>query len=345
MPKIDKVVEVLASSALISLCMREPFHMMSKRYYTWTCGRMLALVGAVFAIFIGFGPSASAQADTYRLHQDDVVLISLYGDPSMDGETVVGEDGNISVRLLGTVKAEGKTLDELGREIEQRLVAGEYYVKPKVSVSLRALHRPKVAVLGMVNRPGVFEFKQGERVLDALSYAGHTIPDRANIRQAAITRKSSPNESLPLDLNAVFNRGDLSQNYELEDGDTIFVPEDTQNRVFVLGAVQRPGQFPWRENMNVLDAISLAQGERAEAKMSAVSLVRRDAKSNKIYRYKLDIVKLTSDGRLANNIPILPGDLINVPTAKKVNANDIYQYLSVVYLLRNTIFNETFFRP
>ncbi|MEI6512353.1 MAG: polysaccharide biosynthesis/export family protein [bacterium] len=286
-------------------------------------------------------------AETYRLQVDDVVQISLYGDTTLTSQTPVSLDGTISMQLIGSVQAEGRTLAEVARAIEKALKEGQYYIDPKISVTMLQTRKPKVALLGMVNRPGVYDFKPGDRVVDALSQASYIVADRADLRHATITHRDSPNESIPLDLRAVLYHGDLSQNYELQDGDVIFVPEDTQNRVFLLGEVMRPGQYIWQENKTVLDYISIGGDKTPNAKMSSCVLFRKDPKnSNQVLRFKLNLIKITNEGRLEQNIAVLPGDLINVPKATKFDAGNIYTILNTAWLLKNTFFSSnSLFRP
>jgi polysaccharide export outer membrane protein len=53
---------------------------------------------------------------------------------------------------------------------------------------------------------------------------------------------------------------DMSQNVPLQPGDTLFIPEDVSNKIYVVGDVNHPGVFPLKGRLTVLQAIAMAGG-------------------------------------------------------------------------------------
>jgi polysaccharide export outer membrane protein len=84
--------------------------------------------------------------------------------------------------------------------------------------------------------------------------------------------------------------GALSQNLELRDGDTIFVPR--AETVYVFGQVRTPGAYGVQQNMTVLQALSLAGGVSEHGAMGRVRVVRTEKGVKKEMKVKLtDLVR------------------------------------------------------
>ncbi len=79
------------------------------------------------AIWIGVLLFAAIGAPTARsggrvLTTSDVVAIRIVDHPELDTTTRVEPDGTINFPYVGRIKAAGRTEDDLGRAVEQRLV-------------------------------------------------------------------------------------------------------------------------------------------------------------------------------------------------------------------------------
>ena len=114
---------------------------------------------------------ADAGAD-YRIGALDSVSISVFQEPELSTATPIQVDasGDISLPLVGRVRAAGKTGTELSAEIANKL--GErYLVDPQVSVAVAGSVSQKVTVQGEVAEPGVYDIKGPTTLLEALSLA------------------------------------------------------------------------------------------------------------------------------------------------------------------------------
>jgi polysaccharide export outer membrane protein len=210
----------------------------------------------------------------YRLHPEDVIRIVVVGEPEFSvQQALISRDGKISVPSVGEVHAAGLTTTELEQLIARRFRELDVLREPRVSVTIFQFHRPRVSVLGFVQRPGTFEFKEGDRVLDALSLGGGVNPERARLEESWMQRADGT--KINLNLYRLLYEGDLSLNIPIQDGDAIYVPEETQNRYFVGGQVKRPGLYTWRPGLTVLDALSQAAWETERARLSQTFVVRQ----------------------------------------------------------------------
>ncbi|HJT44111.1 MAG TPA: polysaccharide biosynthesis/export family protein [Rhizomicrobium sp.] len=133
-----------------------------------------ALVGAVVCALLtacaqAIPPLPSAAAGTYRLDTGDTVRVIVYNQQSLSNDFTVGDDGAISVPMVGSVKARGLTVRDLELDLYKRLDDG-ILVKPGISVQL-AQTRP-VFVVGEVSRPGQYAYLSKLSVLGAVAAAG-----------------------------------------------------------------------------------------------------------------------------------------------------------------------------
>jgi polysaccharide export outer membrane protein len=109
----------------------------------------------------------------YQLASGDRVRVIVFGQDSLTNSFSVDGAGNISMPLIGLVKAYGLTTAELEQAIAARLRNG-YIRDPRVSVEVEAF-RP-FFVLGEVQTAGQFPFINGMTVQNAVAIAGGFSP-------------------------------------------------------------------------------------------------------------------------------------------------------------------------
>jgi len=121
-----------------------------------------------------------------------------------------------------------------------------------------------VIVLGEVQRPGYYEFKPGDGVLDAIMLAGGFL-DSADEQQVSLSRQT-PEGALvqQVDFSQLKEDRFLRDDHSLEDGDVIIVPRSSRNAL-VLGEVRNPGYYVFGPDETYLDLIGRAGGFTADA--------------------------------------------------------------------------------
>ena len=116
----------------------------------------------------------------------------------------------------------------------------------------------EVSVLGQVNRPGKYSVASGVRtVLDFLSQAGGVSAAGAD-NIIVMAKRNGTLVKQEIDVDQLYRKGDTSFNFELTDGDSIYVPRTPV--FYIYGEVQRPGAFRLERNMNVAQALSTGGG-------------------------------------------------------------------------------------
>ena len=147
----------------------------------------------------------------YTLGSGDRVRIIVFGQDSITNSYAVDGSGQVSLPLIGFVRADGLTTGELEHAIEARLRNG-FLREPRVAAEVEAF-RP-FFVLGEVTTAGQYPFVNGMTVQKAIAIAGGFTP-RARQTSADITRmvgRESVTGAVP-----------LSQ--PLRPGDTVIVRE------------------------------------------------------------------------------------------------------------------------
>ena len=164
----------------------------------------------------------------YRIGVDDVLKVSVWRNDDLSVTVPVRPDGKISVPLVGDVAAGGRTPEEVGATIEEKLAA--YVRDPKVAVILTELRSheflSRVRVTGAVRKPVSIPFRQGMTVLDAVLEAGG-VNDFAAANRTRLYRKQENGAARAYDveLKALLEKGDLATNFPVQPGDVITVPE------------------------------------------------------------------------------------------------------------------------
>ena len=129
-------------------------------------GRHIGRAIVIAILCLGSG-EALAQ---YRLDSGDVVEVSVFGVQDFKRRTALNLDGDISLPLLGDVRAAGLTLAELRARLKDSLTKSNVMRSPDVTVEL-VEHRP-FYVNGHVVKPGAHPFQPGLTVRHAIAIAG-----------------------------------------------------------------------------------------------------------------------------------------------------------------------------
>jgi polysaccharide export outer membrane protein len=85
-------------------------------------------------------------------------------------------------------------------------------------------------------------------------------------------------------------------------------------QVRVLGEAQKPIALPYQSGMTVLDVMVAVGGLTEFAAGNRAVLIRGEGDQRRSYRLKLN--DLLRKGRIAANVPVLPGDVILIPESR-----------------------------
>jgi polysaccharide biosynthesis/export protein len=173
---------------------------------------------------ISAGKADSAPADQdYVIGPQDLLAINVWHEPEFSRSVPVRPDGKISLPLLGEFNVSGMTTHVLEGQLAKQL---ENYVrKPQVTVMIQEANSHKFYIIGEVAKPGAYPLTDRMTVLNALATAGG-FRDFAKVQHIYLLRPmpDGSRTRLPFDYKAVVGGKGLSQDIELQTGDTVVVP-------------------------------------------------------------------------------------------------------------------------
>ncbi len=132
-------------------------------------------------------PAVATLEEDYKIAPLDTIKVSVFQVPDLSGEFEVDLTGNISMPLLGNVKAVDMTTSELDQRLTQQLGA-KYLQKPDISVGIKSSTRRIVTVDGSVRNPGVFPVNGPVTLMQVIALAKGT-DENANPRRVAVFRQ------------------------------------------------------------------------------------------------------------------------------------------------------------
>jgi polysaccharide export outer membrane protein len=191
---------------------------------------------------------------------------------------------------------------------------------PQLDVRVVAFRGRKIRVTGEVVAPTTVPITDvPQRVQDAVALAHGFGPD-ADWANVVLSRGG---KSYHLDLQALYERGDLSQNWLLEDGDVLHVGDRSRNKVFILGEVRVPhSQIMLRGRLTLAEALSDATGgwDPSFANTAKIYVIRGDYQAPSIYRLDAS----SPDALLlAAQFPLKPRDVVFVSTYQLARFNRV----------------------
>jgi polysaccharide export outer membrane protein len=132
-------------------------------------------------------PALTALEPGYRISPLDKLKINVFQVQDLSGDYEVDLTGNISMPLIGSVRAVDMTPDQLDAKLTQAL--GEKYLQsPDVSVAVMASSTRMVTVDGSVREPGMFPVNGPMTLIQVIARAKGT-DENANPRRIAIFRQ------------------------------------------------------------------------------------------------------------------------------------------------------------
>lgn len=161
------------------------------------------------------------ETDAFRIGPEDILDVQVWKNPDLSRIVPVRPDGKISLPLVNDIQAAGLTASELRLQVTERLSV--FVPSPEVSVIVREVHSPKVAVIGNVRMPGHYEMKSPATVLEFIARAQglSEFADRGRI--VVLRQNGAETTRIPFNYRKVAE-GSEEDNFYLRPGDIIVVP-------------------------------------------------------------------------------------------------------------------------
>ena len=256
-----------------------------------------------------------------RLAPGFMVSLNVLDDPDFSGSFRIDAQGDIAVPILGTMHVAGETASEARVQIQKRLQEDKILKDPQVDLTVVEYTEPEVTIIGEVASPGKHPLLTPRKLVDVLALAGGTTITAGN--EIQITRGSGGGEPVAVHYSKATDAKTV-EDVIVRPGDTVQVKR--AGIVYVLGAVNRPGGFVMQEEgtLDVLQAISLANGTTTLASIKTIYLLRRNPDGSVVY-VALPFRNITR-GKSAD-VQLHAMDVLFVPTNKIKMIYTDFQYV------------------
>ena len=242
-----------------------------------------------------------------------LLSIQVYDEPDLSAHVRVDNEGNIYLPFLKTLHVGGDTVAQAQLRIEDKFRSEGILKNPQITIDVEQFATTSVMVMGEVANPGKVELLAPHNLLDVIGMTGGETTLAGN--EIEVKR---PNEDGDGTTSKTYHysRGDdggAIRGVMVRPGDTVIVKR--AGIVYVLGAVNRPGGYAMQESgeLNVAQAISLAQGLVLQAKVNGLRVVQHDANGNPIE------VPVSYNKIMAGKekpLQLAAGDIVYVPISK-----------------------------
>ncbi|MER9278132.1 polysaccharide biosynthesis/export family protein [Mesorhizobium sp. M0522] len=165
-------------------------------------------------------PQNTLNGNEQPLSPNDVLEVNVFQVDNLNRTVQVDAGGQISLPLIGTVTAGGKTVRQLEQEIETAYGAN-YLQSPDVSVYVKESIGQRITVDGEVTRAGIFPVSANSSLIDAIALAGGFKPV-ADAGKVFVYRNIGQN-TLVANYNVEQIRAGKSRNPRIYGGDKIVV--------------------------------------------------------------------------------------------------------------------------
>jgi polysaccharide export outer membrane protein len=160
------------------------------------------------------GPLAGDTAGPLALRPGDIVKIQVFGHDELSGEYPVDEQYLLLMPIIGEFSVRDMPVTELRRRI--RAEFGQLYTQSFVSI----IPLFRVAVLGEVNRPGLYSVDPTMTIYDVLATAGGATRDA----KGGDTKLIRAGQQVPVPVDAAWLARATLRELGVRSGDQIVVP-------------------------------------------------------------------------------------------------------------------------
>jgi polysaccharide export outer membrane protein len=243
--------------------------------------------------------------ETYKFEVQDKVNVIFPFHPQFSSTVMVRSDGKVSLPLLGDVMVESLTPMDLTKLLNQ--MYSKYIINPNVTVSLQEFN-VKIEEL----KRAITTAPRGQSKIAPIAPDGRvSLPIIGNIQAAGLTVR---------ELEKMIN--ERYANYVRNLQTTLIINEIHHMRCYVLGEVDKPGEYEMAGQPTLFDAIAKAGGYKTGADLADVVILRSQGLQKPMVM-KVDLQKSLDSGVVYAGLSVQPADVIYVPKTKLDTADDM----------------------
>jgi polysaccharide export outer membrane protein len=298
------------------------------------------------------GGPAGAPA-SYAFAVGDEFDLRVPDAPQFDQTLKVRPDGKVSLALVGSVYAQGRTPEDVEGEIRERLHAlggapgaRDYLLQPNDEIEVKFPFTPALNETQRIRPDGKIQMQQvGTVVAEGLS------PEELQQRLERAYRRVLRHPELTVIVRSV-----TTQNVRVTTAagavtaragmgalqPTVIVRTTQAPQVFVSGEVGKPGVLSWRPGLSLVQALAEAGGTLPTGDGAHIVVLRRGAgapgQADSVQVLRLGLPKDFAR-QPDRDVALQPFDVVLLPKSDLAVAGDrLNQYLNVLPALKNSSF-------
>jgi polysaccharide biosynthesis/export protein len=223
---------------------------------------------------------------------------------------MVSDSGEIYLPGIGAIGVEGKTAQQV-----KEIIKHEFYKKKyrniTVTILIQTMKYNYIYVLGEIMSPGLYKIPKHNYFLNKIANlinlsGGFT--ELADIKNISVI--SEENKEITVNMFDLIDKKDLSQNVVLHDKDTVVVNRKLVSKVYVLGAITKPGAYNYDNYSGYSEYVLEAGGFAKDADANNIGIIRKVNNKFELTSVKMDILR---EGSSTDAFVIKEGDIIYVP--------------------------------
>jgi len=225
--------------------------------------RLLPMLFCIFLVACASGPSRSITTGTslpapdtttatgayegqteYRLGPQDLIEVSVFGVDDLNKDVRVNSNGQISLPLIGSVLAGGRTIPQLEADLAKAYSQG-FLQNPQVTIFVKEFASQRITLEGAIEKPGIYPLTGKTTLLQAVAVAGGVTP-LADLNGVVVFRQVDGKRAA-----AVYRMRDLRsgtiEDPQLYGDDMIVVEQSGSKTAFrrIIESVPVFGIFRW----------------------------------------------------------------------------------------------------
>ena len=267
--------------------------------------------------------------DSYRIGAGDVLFIYVYGETERLSaalargaainpvfEKIVRDDGSIFYPNAGIIDVAGKTVEEIRLLLSKEL--SKVLNNPQVDVSVAKFNSQKIVLSGSFENVGTIPVTTVPVTLSEAMANANPFGSQGRLPTGDLTSVKFTRDGYTYDIDYEYlARNSQIQNYiYLKSGDVIHLPDNSLNKVHVIGEASSPVSISLtRKNLPLSEALARAKGlSQATAKGKDVYVLRQKDSKGKPRIFKSDLSSPTGY-LVAGEFMLQHQDIVFIATA------------------------------
>jgi len=287
----------------------------------------------------------------YKIGVGDKLFIYVYGETERLSaviafgkainpiyEKYVRDDGTIFYPNAGVLKVDGKTVEEVRKDLTLKL--STVLRNPQIDISITEYNSQKIIVSGVFESPGSYSIETVPKTLAQVVSSANPFEnlaeneDQGNLTSLKLTRDGSIYD---IDYEYLSRNSQLLNNIYLKDGDVIHLSDSSLMNVFVLGEAQEPKTIKLkRRNLPLSSVLGEAKGlNNAYSKNSSVYIFRPSDAENQPRIFRINMTS-PSGYLLADKFDVNSRDVVYIGTKNVTIWSRIFRQLIPITTLINS---------